>query len=622
MAVAQSDFGVPNPPVRFEQDPESPDGTGMFHFQDGSSLFAHEPELAKRVAPPDERTAQNDAKPGNAGYWLDAPVAAPQAAPSRLDAGGGLTASAGTGNAHAAPTGPLPGSYGPGGRLNVAGVVPDRPLDELIASGKPAPQAAPDPAAAAALYRRLAAGPAGAEPPPAAAPLKRPWVAGRQGGAVPVSSSTTIESQGAPYSLEDATLRARANEQVVEAQMSEYAAQKATADAHAAAMQAAIPELQYQEARGKSELNRMDQGYREERARVRTIIEEHDKQAKPDTGRFYKRAGTAGTIAMVIGQALGAYAATISHTENFAQKIVSQAWEHDMRAQEEEIAAGKVGDNNLLARLNDQLGDLDQAKSAVKLIQADLLDREIKSFADHAQSAAASRAAGMWMAQNQQQRLLEEQRFRDLSIGKQTMKTDAKIVAPSSGHYMSDEELMRQQLKTNKLRGDLLQSENEVGYQRQGGDQAGKIAKRTADEGPHVGQRAQGQIVAARNAREVVHEVANALGMRKDARGNYEDPSLLNTVWSKMPLTDAKQKIDAAKLSLIAEIGKAQNGGALTVEEAHAMQGQVDGLKTPGQIGAFVRHYDHMMKGVEQNVRDTAATSGRGGPDDHDGGGR
>ena len=104
-------------------------------------------------------------------------------------------------------------------------------------------------------------------------------------------------------------------------------------------------------------------------------------QRVPDPRRYFKNAGTLGEISIIIGQALGAFASAFGGVENFAQQKTEAALDRDMRAQEEEIRLGQVSDSNLLARLNDQLGDLEQAKSAWKLTQGELLDREIKSFA-------------------------------------------------------------------------------------------------------------------------------------------------------------------------------------------------------------------------------------------------
>jgi len=172
--------------------------------------------------------------------------------------------------------------------------------------------------------------------------------------------------------------------------------------------------------------------------------------------------------------------------------MVQAALDRDLQAQEEEFRLGQAADDNLLAKLTDQFGDVEQARSAVKLIHADLVDAEIKSFEAAAKSADASRAAQIWLAENQQRRVLEEQKFRDLSIGKVTTSTQSDMVAPRSARPMTDEELIALETKRNKARSGLLESENELGYQRQGGEQASKLLKRETDKGAQAGLYVEG----------------------------------------------------------------------------------------------------------------------------------
>lgn len=604
--------GLPNPPVRFEQDPDYPEGTGTFHFQDGSSLYAHEPDLASAVLErskppagggPDEpfRVADNsfDALDKAGGYG-------PQTA-SDVSGRAALFAGASDANSHAAPAGPMPGGYG----NTAGGVLQPTRSGKPIAPPPAAPGAPPDARGAELLHQALAAGMG--QPAPGPAQPQRPWVPGSRGGVTPVTQETTQETQGAPYSLEDAAMREEANRHVAGAQLAVFDAQRAEAEQRAAAADAAVPALRYKAAEGQSALAKLEGDYKVERARVRTIISEHDKNAKVDPDRFYTKKGTAGVVGMIIGQALGAFGAAIGHHENYAQKLIDDEHDREMRAQEDEIRANQVSDGNLLAQLNDQLGDLQQAKAAFQLVQGELTDRQIQSFAEHAKSADAQRQAALWLAQNQQNRLKLEQEFHDRSIGKQTVKTEAKITPATSGHPMTDAELEAWQTKENKRKAGLLESENELAYQRTGGEQAGKIAKRDAGKG--ISPRLQSTIVAAKNARDAIGEIAGTLGMQRDKSGEYEDPGALDTVWAKVPFTDAHQQFSAARNSLVAEVGKAQTGGVLSEGEAEQLRKQIDGLHTPGQLGAFVRHYDGMMRAVEQNVRDVAASSGRPGAD-------
>jgi hypothetical protein len=243
-----------------------------------------------------------------------------------------------------------------------------------------------------------------------------------------------------------------------------------------------VPALKLKEAEQAAQLDRLDAVYKHERAVVQNHIAEFDRNAKPDPNRFFKNAGTWANIGMVIAQGLGAYAAAINGTDNFAQKTIQGFLERDYQEQLDEIREGRVGNENMLARLTEQLGDVDQARSALKLLHADIIDREIKAFASAAQSQDVLLTAQTWLAQNAIERQREEQKFRDKAIGKVTSTINADMVTPRAARPMTDEEIIAKQTKENKARSGLIESENELGYQRQGGEQAGKLAKRQGEQ--------------------------------------------------------------------------------------------------------------------------------------------
>ena len=121
--------------------------------------------------------------------------------------------------------------------------------------------------------------------------------------------------------------------------------------------------------------------------------------------------------------------------------------------------------------------------------------------------------------------------------------------------------------------------------------------------------RLQSQMVSARVARGAVAEAADVLGAEKDEKGHYKDPSWGTVGASKVPYSDTRQKMNALRLTLIAEVGKAQIGGALTEHEAQEMKEQLQAASTPGEWGAILRHYDHTMKQVEKSVVDVSRES-------------
>lgn len=531
------DDGWPNPPVAFEQDPEFPDGTGTFRFKDGSELLAHEPELARTLRErldadkaPDKRTAEADAPlefyPGGNPEFVGGPKLATDAAPPPL--------------------------------IDENLVV--RPDDASSALGRfgdipqetpPAPAAPPSPAPAA---------PAAPAPQPEWTKRQTVHSAPRAGGVVPTKQSTTVESEGAPYSVEDAMSREEANRAVVGAQLAKYDAERVEAEGQAEAARAALPALEYERKQKEHAFAKLEEGYKIERARVRTIIQENQKNAKVDAGRFYRKAGTAGTIAMIIGQALGAYGAILSGGDNYAAKLVSESHDRDMREQEIELEQLGPRADNMLARLSDQLGDVEQAKSALKIAQSEHLERQLIEYKASAKSAEVARAADLWLAQNQEQRLREEQRFRDLSIGKVTTATQADVVAPRAGGSRpeTDEEMA----KRLEGKAKVVKAFNEIGYQESGGDQAGKLADRGAAAGERTDKQDVLQVEGfgkARTPKEAIQ--ARELLANYEAGQKALDDLEASTGWSaNVPLSTARTHAEQAQRRSSNAIAKAQGG--------------------------------------------------------------
>lgn len=423
-------------PVRFDQDPEGPDGAGDFHFDTGEVVYAHEPEIASRLSQlsqrlerPDERTAANDGSGG----------------------------SGGTSGRSVSDAGP---STATSGMQPLTPVGTDAP--------PPAPEPSPittpmDPARIAEAAQAAASPPAQAQPKAPPEPqVRQPrmvYSAGRNPAAeaasavpVPTTSRVSYEGQGAPYSAEDLQAREAMNQGVAKATMAQFDAQQASAENQAAQLRRQIPMLEFERAQAERELARKDEAFKVERAKAQTYVDAA-YQRKIDQRALYHDVGVAGSIALVVGQALGAFGASLSHTDNYAARIVEQGLQQSIAAQEQEIQNGQIGANNLLARITDEMGgDVEQAKSVMKLASLAHVDAMVQEQAASSQSAEVQRAAQLWLAQNQQARLLEEQKFRDASIGKVTRSIESDMVVPRPGgaRPMTPEEAMREDTKRYK----------------------------------------------------------------------------------------------------------------------------------------------------------------------------
>src|SRR5678816_91312 len=185
---------------------------------------------------------------------------------------------------------------------------------------------------------------------------------------IPSSEKVTTEA-GVPYSPAEAQVRELANQKVVEAQIATAESQAARAEAQRLATEAALPALKQQQQQAQANYDTINANYQRERAQLQFEIDDFDRSAKVDPDRFFAERGAWGTIGAVIGQALGAYAATMSGTPNWAQQSIDRAIDRDIAAQEATLNQRRMGQKNALARLADRYGDVDQARAALKLSQ-------------------------------------------------------------------------------------------------------------------------------------------------------------------------------------------------------------------------------------------------------------
>lgn len=566
-----------NNPLAFDQDPEAPPGTGTFKFQDGSAIYAMDPDLAGRLS----KRLEESAPP----MLAQAPSADPAQAAllSRLQSAGAPPADPlrALNDAPGAPPGAPPPPADGGWLAAMPGG--DAGLPARFQTRGPAP--APETPIGPPL-------PPGGVQPPAPAPeqrkpLARPLVhvAGRDpvkdamnAVAVPTKASTTVERSGAPYDPRMALLREEANQGVVEAKLAEFGAMKARADLQRAQAERDLPVMQQQADEAKKAQQAKYDAYAAERDRIRQNIEDFDKQAKVDPNRYWQAGFGARAVGMIIGQALGAYAAVLSKGDNFAQRIVEQAWQADMEAQREEIRQGRVGHDNMLARLQDQLGDAQQAESAWKIMASEIQDRRIQAYAAESQSQEAMLAAQTWLAQNRQARLAEEQKFMDLSLGKQTTTTSADMVTPRRGYSrpMTDDEMIAAQLRSNKLRGDLIESENRLGYEQRGG--------KYAPEGPDAELYVEG-FGQAKSKKEAI-ALRTAIADHQAREATLDRMEKLNdSGWSAVGVGDfaTDEKVEAQRLknSFATSIARSY-GGPITDSDRQAAE-----LITPDPTSVF-----------------------------------
>ncbi|HYQ03723.1 MAG TPA: hypothetical protein VER96_33850 [Polyangiaceae bacterium] len=405
--------------------PEFP-GAGLLHFDDGRPPLMALPEIAdehrERLGIGDQRIADNSAE--------------------QPSAGGSLWDKFTKGE--------------PGWENRVGGKLGPVATDAPPAA---APAAAPTPSAPVPTPEPPTPGPQGtegAQPPPASsdpnaeamaasdARMREALRTGHLPGAAPQpftpagfspDSNKVVTERGPAYDTAAAHDRLAAAGMVLDAQMAKAASDKETADAQLADAAAKNLAAQQEAARNKAEIQRKQMAFQQQDARLQQDLAEYTESAKPDPNRYWSTPGGAFSgMLSIIGQGLGAFGATIGHTENWAFQAAQKKIQLEMAAQQEAFDAGRGDRKNALARLTEYYhGDIDMAKLALQQSLNKVAETETLRFGAQARSKDIAANAQVLAAQFQQQQLLNEQARADLAAGKTTTTSEEKYHRASGG---------------------------------------------------------------------------------------------------------------------------------------------------------------------------------------------
>lgn len=413
--------------------PELP-GAGLLHFDDGRPPLIALPEIANEhrerlginaldngVAGPGTGTPDPDAWKNKWGGTLGQVSPPPQGAAIAPD------------TTTAAPATPpsVPQQGAPGA--------------EQPAAASPQPQGSLAPDALAASDARLNDALRTGRLPGSGVP--QPF---RPAGFSPDMKKVVTEA-GPAYDPRAAAERMQAGENVLDAQLNKAATDKSIAEATAAHAQAANISAQQQLAHQQAEIQRKQQAYKDQNQHLTAELADYTKTAAPDPNRFFKNRGVVANIFSAIGQGLGAFGASVGHTQNFAFEYVQSQIKADIAQQQAEYEAGRADRNNALARfVNYYHGDMDMAKAAMLQAQNKVAETETQAFAAQAQSKDISASAQVLAAQFQQQQLLAEQQRAELAQGKTTTTSEDKFHQASGGGDGSKPLTLEQQLAIRK----------------------------------------------------------------------------------------------------------------------------------------------------------------------------
>jgi len=134
-----------------------------------------------------------------------------------------------------------------------------------------------------------------------------------------------------------------------------------------------------------------------------------------------------------IAAAIGAWAAVKGGTENFAQKIIDNAINQDIHAQELDLHTKKDKADNALADLTRRGMSLDQAKNTLASIQRDWAKNQIMLARGASSDEAINARYDQMIGRLDQQNLNAAEDDRRKSLGTATKAVQAQIVYPHAG---------------------------------------------------------------------------------------------------------------------------------------------------------------------------------------------
>jgi hypothetical protein len=330
------------------------------------------------------------------------------------------------------------------------------------------------------------------------------------------------------------------------------------------------------------DLQKRGQKYQEDRAWLEQDVDKwYDKKASPDGGLREKR-GALGNIASAIAQFMGAYAAVVTNTPNFANQILNRKMDAHVEAQLEDFRRGRAKRDGQMQRMADRGMSLDQMRGALKVQQELALRKEIEAASLEEGTRESKQAAERLLMDRQESFVNKENEYRTAALGEQTVS--GEYVRPTAGKELSPLEKL---LETNKL----LEAQNEGVRQARGGapaeraeDMAFKREERQYQREGEQNKLSEPQ-AKAESAHQAVTNLGSKAGLVRDKSGKWVvgdgamPPGLLQkageAVTGGLYQGDIAPAFDAA----VEAFGRQQSGGVIGKDERPAFEVQL-GQKT------------------------------------------
>jgi hypothetical protein len=413
----------------FEQDPDAPPGAGLFHFDDGPSVYAHDPDAAASVslpALPDGRLATNWDPISAGGQYRGAGDPSSSPATDPILAGGQYSA-------------PPP---------SIADVGPNvsEPPPEYYQSERPAPVAsmAPMVSEAPTAPTANAPQPALAAPRVPQAPPRFLYSRGSPGGDVLPTGQTVERTGGMPVTEQEMADRWGMFEDRMRAKQAALGALSAKQEFY-----------QEQAAHRQEEFLRAYHDAARERDEVAS--------RKVDPDRYFKDRGIVANIGMAIAQGMMVYGASITHVQNPAMQWVQNAIDRDVAAQQEDYRReGLRAQNKLTEIMQKYQVDSERAGAVLKNLQGQVAGLVGSDYAQASGSAEMKTAWDAYLADETAKLNDSNVRLLRDAYGQQKQVTTARVTQPTAGGVVENPVYARDR-KARREDAELRKLENSAG---------------------------------------------------------------------------------------------------------------------------------------------------------------
>jgi hypothetical protein len=240
---------------------------------------------------------------------------------------------------------------------------------------------------------------------------------------------------------------AEAQEQQVAGVQAGAQAQGQQSDEAAKAMQEAREKYQKQLEESQKAAEREQDQLEEHRQQLAQRADDVSKM-KVDPNHFYKNQSTAGKISLSIAGALGAFGASLTHGQNYAQDMINRAIDGDINAQEKAIDSAKEGVKTQQSLLADKMrifDNKDKARAATRQEMLQLSAMQTAQIAEKYKNPQVQAQAQQLIGQLKAQSVAESAKFRPMQQGGSAGLTQAQLAAETQKVFLDSKGSMNPQ---------------------------------------------------------------------------------------------------------------------------------------------------------------------------------